>query len=360
MGAAIGVVGAVTGVVGAISQNSAQQQQANAQRNALDQQSLTERNNTQLRLMELERQKNYSDFQYQIETARREISRTSDKNALQIAGLQDEQTKNVQSFGNQQSTIQQQTENQGLIGQANQEEFGAKSQAAGILSQEMEAGRGKSLELANQGAALNNEQIQQGFSQQQAFNQLAGQGQAGLSMSDNANLANMALINSTGVQEFLQQYGNVTDQIMQGGINAQTVADLVNQLGGDNAEFMRGTARRGDEFIQAAGAYNQNSIETASQLNKLGLTSAQEAQNSAYTIDEANSSLNRNYYDLQRQSQQSAITSSGNAVQTQINTQKSGIVQPNILGILGAGVSAYQAIAPTFSGKSISNYGKGK
>lgn len=344
MGAAVPVLGAVTGVMGAVQQSNAQKQQAAAQRNALDQQALAEQNNTQLRLMELERQKNYSDFQFQIDTARREIQKVNDASALQIAGLQDTQNQQSQQFANQQNTLQQRTANQELLGAASQEEAGAKSQALGILTQESEQGRQKQIELANMGAALNADQVQKGLASQQAMAQLTGQGQAGVGVSDTANLANLALSSNTSVQEFLQQYGNIVDQVTQGGTNAQAIANIVNQLGAGNAAFLRDSSGRADKFLQDTGQFNQQSIDATGQMNRLGLQAAQGAQNTAYAIEEGTSALNRSYYDLQRQSQQGAISTAGNAIQTQIANQRSAIVQPGSLGVLSAALSAYPTV----------------
>lgn len=103
MGAALPVVGAATGVVSTLSGLSAQQKQAQAQRDAIDQQKSTVEANTQLRLLELQRQKLYSEYNHQIDEARRMQVMMQDDAELQLARQQDQAAANIGLLQNQSS-----------------------------------------------------------------------------------------------------------------------------------------------------------------------------------------------------------------------------------------------------------------
>jgi len=350
MGAAVPVVGAVLGVAGAVSQHSAAQQQADAQRSALNQQSAIEAQNTKLRLIELQRQKLYSDFQGQIDTAKREIAKFTDENALNQAALMDTINRNTQQFGVQQQAIEAQTQNQQLVGQSQETRYGSQIQASGLIATEAEQGRQQLTDLANQGVSVLNAEAERKRAEATTMAGFANGDVAGLSLSDAANLMNMAMSGQDTSASYLQRYNQIVDQVRQGGLNAEAVANITRQMGANEADFLAGSAERGRQFIDLNQAYNEQEVQNNYQMNQLGIEAARAAQNTAYTIDSAQQALNTSFYDIQRQSQESAIKGAGQAVQAQIATQKGAITNPSIFGVLGAGFNAYQAASSAFSG----------
>lgn len=109
MGAAIPIIGAVAGAAGTVANISAQQKQAQAQRDAIDSQQKAIESNTNLRLLDLERQKLYSQYLAQIDEARRAQLKQQDDAELQVARMKDEmqlgmaakQNEEAYTLGNQ-------------------------------------------------------------------------------------------------------------------------------------------------------------------------------------------------------------------------------------------------------------------
>lgn len=347
MGAALPVVGAVVGVAGAVSQYSAQQQQANAQKQSLDQQALIEQHNTRLRLIELERQKLYSNFQFQIDTARREVAKFGDSQQLQLAAIYDQMQQQAAAFGVRQRSLQEQLANQELLNLANQTEFRSQMESLGVLGAETERGRQALVDAANQGASVNRMLDERLRARQEAMAQLSSGDVAGLSLSDLSNIANMQTIDEENAAAFLQKYRGIADQVSQGQLNAEFVSDLIKQLGANEVNFLRGSAARASDFTQDVEAFNLQEVQRNAQLSELGRQALSNAINTQYLIEEAQSELNRNYYDLARQAQSSAIQTSSAALQAQIAAQRNAIVSPSPLGLLGVGLQAYQSVAPT-------------
>ena len=131
MGAAIPVVGAVVGAASTVSQISASKKQAQAQADAIGAQQEATYQNTQLRLIELQRQKQYAQHLATIDDAKRAQVKLQDDAELSVAQLKDQlvtSSANIQNqqqygLGNTQNTNQyalanQATQNASVVGNA--------------------------------------------------------------------------------------------------------------------------------------------------------------------------------------------------------------------------------------------------
>ncbi len=334
MGAATPVVGSVLGMASAIQQHTAARQQARAQRQAIDHQIKVEEANTRARLLELERQKLYSDFSFQIQSAAREIQRVSDQQELHIAELQDQLNRQQQQYAVRASTLQQLQDSLSLDAAAGETEYAAKTQALNLLGAESEQGREQLIGLANKAATLEAQRQDLNTQKAQAFAQFSGGAIGRLGLSDEANLMAIDRLSENELQAALKTYNDVVDQVRQGKLNAQQVADLLIQQGVVDAETLRQSGIRTRDVLQLAEQANLADIATVGQQNLLALRAAASAQNTAYTIDEAQQRLNKSFYDMQQQSQANAVRDIGAGNKLALQIQKAGIQNPSTLGLL--------------------------
>lgn len=114
MGAAIPIIGAVAGAAGTVANISAQQKQAQAQREAIDSQQKAIESNTNLRLIDLERQKLYAQYLAQIDEARRAQLKQQDDAELQVARMKDEMQLNQVGKQNEESYALGMQRNEGM------------------------------------------------------------------------------------------------------------------------------------------------------------------------------------------------------------------------------------------------------
>jgi hypothetical protein len=368
-GVAVPVVGAVLGVAGAVQQNNAARQQADAQRNSLDQQALVESNNTKLRLIELERQKLYSDFNFQIQTASREISKFSDNNALALATQQDLMNRQQQEYAVQSNVIQQQQQTLGLDQASAQTRFQSDIQSQGILAAELEQSRQLLTDSANQADALDRQQIDQerqratGLAQYAASSMTGNGGRSvtGRTLSDRANFDYQDMMSQEQSAESLTRYQNLVDQVSQGRFNAEEVARLTSQYGSDEAAYLSQSAINSRDFLDSYQGFQLNDLRQSSSQTQAALSAAKSAVDSDYTIQEASQKLNQNYYDVQNKSQASTVQSSSASTQAAIATQRGGVQNPSSFGVLSSLVNGGLAVSSVLnqpSGNSISSYKK--
>lgn len=351
MGAAVPVVGAVMGVASAVQQHNAAQQQANAQRQALAQQSLVEQNNTKLRLIELERQKLYSDFNFQIQTASREIAKFADEQQMNLAQQQDEMNRNAQRFQLQSAGVRQRQEALGLDQAAAQGEFQSDMQARGILTAESEQGRQAMMNEANMLAALEGRQQEQDRNLASAFAQFSAGEVAGLSMSDVYNLQNAQMLADSESINALQRYQGLFDQVMQGRLNAEEVARLVSEYGRNEAQFMRQSAQNSRQYINTSEAAAMADMNSIAAQNAAAFNAARSAQNTSYLLEEANQRLNQSYYDIQNKSDAATIRNTSAQNQAALAIQRSSIQNPSSFGLLGAIAQGGMSIANVFANR---------
>lgn len=351
MGAAVPVVGAVMGVASAVQQNNAARQQADAQKQALAQQSLVEQNNTKLRLIELERQKLYSDFNFQIQTASREINKFADMQALNVAEIQDKMQQQQREYATRAGTLQQMQQTLGLDQGAIQAQYGSQLQAQGILGAESEQARQALTGQANESAAINAREQERRQNLANAYAQFSGGEVAGLSLSDVANLTNIQNLSANEIQGVLTRYNDIVDQVSQGKLNAQEVARLISQYGQNEADFLRQSAQASRQFLQSAQSSDLADIASNAQQNALAFQAARSAQATDYTIQEANQRLNQSYYDIQNKSDISTVKNTSAQNQAALAIQRSSIQSPSSFGILGALVQGGMSIANVFGNK---------
>ena len=353
MGAAVPVVGAVMGVASAVQQVNAAQQQANAQRNALDLQAQIEDTNTKLRLIELQRQKLYSDFNFQIQTASREIQKFSDAQQLAAAKQQDLLLQQQKEYEARASAIQQMQQTLGLDQQAMQSLYGSQQQAAQIIAAESEQGRQALLDQANALAAINAQQSDVKTQYAKALAQLSGGATAGWSLSDIANAENIRNVNIDNLAASIQKYYDIADQVSQGRLNAQQVAELIKQYGQNEANFLAQSANASRQFIETSKASQLADIASNRQQNLLGFEAARAALESQYAIEEANQRLNQAYYDIQNKSDIATIRNAGAQAQAALAVQRSAIQSPSSFGILSALAQGGMSIANVFANRSV-------
>lgn len=232
MGAALPIVGAATGVVSTISGLSAQQKQAQAQRDALDQQKSSVEANTQLRLIELQRQKLYSEYNYQIDQARRMQVMMQDDAELQLARQQDKAAANLGLLQNQAGYQLGMLQNQQQQQLAQMQQQNQMQIAQQQLGNQLAIGTGQ-LDLEHQfGKVQLDQALQQGLFQADASKQQA--------LLDTLNLDRQS---ADTLYQAQQQATNLESQAAQ---RASQVFDTIAQkiLGQRQQGEQRGRARQ--------------------------------------------------------------------------------------------------------------------
>jgi hypothetical protein len=344
MGAALPVVGSVVGGLSAVSQMSAQQKQADAQRRAIAEQQVASETNTQLRLIELERQKDYAANQALLDRAGREANKIADQQLLATQRLEQQVAQQAALFENEQARIQQQMDAGELRSQAADRRASAQQEATGIRGEARSQATDIINALANEGGMYRQNLQQTRDERAGAMNQFASQGTGGISQSDLANLSASLLQDSEGVQGYVGRSNQIQNEALRQIVYSDEFASLVKKMGFDQAAFLEDTAQRSSGFADEAASYNRNQIRNQTSINRLGLDQMAMAQDTVYALENAQSALNQSFYEVQRQSQASAIQSAGLAEKAALAAQRSSIRSPSLLDLAGPAVGIAQAV----------------
>jgi hypothetical protein len=276
--------------VSTLSGLSAQQKQAKAQRDALDQQKSSSEANTQLRLIELQRQKMYSEYNYMIDEARRRQVMMQDDAELQLARQQDIAAANLGNLQNQSSfalgqqrnQMQQnlanlQNRNQFQIGQqqlGNQRTIGQGLQNVGYEQQRGQLDLGLQQNLFGLDAQRQQQYIESLNLDRQAADTEFQSGQQARNIEGQQNQQAASVLNTLAGRFLEQRRGGE----QRGRARAQLQAQLGMSGGGlsssDNSLMDADINQMLDEFsgLIAAGNFNADLVA-----KRLGL-SEQEAQ----------------------------------------------------------------------------------